>query len=83
MSIIQAFYVSIKLDVLQYQYDAFGNTVEAVEKVQNRFRYAGEQFDSVTGQYYLSTRFYNPVVGRFTQEHLQKRRNESLFICSK
>ncbi|HOV28163.1 MAG TPA: RHS repeat-associated core domain-containing protein, partial [Pseudobacteroides sp.] len=46
----------------------FGNTVEAVEKVQNRFRYAGEQFDPVTGQYYLRARFYNPVIGRFTQE---------------
>jgi RHS repeat-associated protein len=36
--------------------------------VQNRFRYAGEQYDQVTGQYYLRARFYNPVVGRFTQE---------------
>lgn len=54
--------------VNRYQYDAFGNTVEAVEKVQNRFRYAGEQYDGVTGQYYLRARFYNPVVGRFTQE---------------
>ncbi|HEY9062696.1 MAG TPA: RHS repeat-associated core domain-containing protein [Pseudobacteroides sp.] len=54
--------------VNRYQYDAFGNTVEAVEKVHNRFRYAGEQYDQVTGQYYLRARFYNPVVGRFTQE---------------
>ena len=54
--------------VNSYKYDAFGNTVEAVEKVQNRFRYAGEQYDQVTGQYYLRARFYNPVVGRFTQE---------------
>ncbi len=54
--------------VNSYQYDAFGNTVEAVENVKNRFRYAGEQFDQVTGQYYLRARFYNPVVGRFTQE---------------
>ena len=54
--------------VNRYKYDAFGNTVEAVEKVHNRFRYAGEQFDPVTGQYYLRARFYNPVIGRFTQE---------------
>ena len=54
--------------VNRYQYDAFGNTVEAVENVKNRFRYAGEQYDQVTGQYYLRARFYNPVVGRFTQE---------------
>ena len=52
----------------RYRYDAFGNTVEAKEQIPNRFRYAGEQFDAVTGQYYLRARFYNPVVGRFTQE---------------
>ena len=54
--------------VNSYKYDAFGNTVEAKEQISNRFRYAGEQFDPVTGQYYLRARFYNPVVGRFTQE---------------
>ena len=54
--------------VNSYKYDAFGNTVESVENIQNRFRYAGEQFDPVTGQYYLRARFYNPIVGRFTQE---------------
>ena len=54
--------------VNRYRYDAFGNIVEAEEKVHNRFRYAGEQFDPVTGQYYLRARFYNPVIGRFTQE---------------
>ena len=51
-----------------YKYDAFGNTVEAKEQIPNRFRYAGEQYDPITGQYYLRARFYNPVVGRFTQE---------------
>nr|WP_242949941.1 RHS repeat-associated core domain-containing protein [Clostridium saccharobutylicum] len=28
--------------------------------------YTGQQFDGVTGQYYLRARFYNPVIGRFT-----------------
>jgi RHS repeat-associated protein len=54
--------------VNSYKYDAFGNIVEAKEQVHNRFKYAGEQFDQVTGQYYLRSRFYNPVIGRFTQE---------------
>ena len=54
--------------VNRYQYDVFGNTVESQEQVHNRFKYAGEQFDQVTGQYYLRARFYNPVIGRFTQE---------------
>ena len=51
-----------------YHYDAFGNTTSYVETVTNRFRYAGEQFDEITGQYYLRARYYDPKVGRFTQE---------------
>lgn len=51
-----------------YTYDAFGNTVECKETVHNRFRYLGEQHDPVTQQYYLRARYYNPVIGRFTQE---------------
>nr|WP_242965589.1 RHS repeat-associated core domain-containing protein [Clostridium beijerinckii] len=30
--------------------------------------YTGQQDDGITGQYYLRARFYNPVIGRFTQE---------------
>ncbi len=51
-----------------YEYDAFGNTTNYAEQVINRFRYAGEQFDNLTGQYYLRARYYNPQDGRFTQE---------------
>jgi len=56
----------------RYRYDAFGNIVEAKERVHNRFKYAGEQYDEVTGQYYLRARFYNPVVGSFTQEDVYR-----------
>ena len=49
-------------------YDAFGNTVSCEEQVHNRFRYTGEQYDPLTGQYYLRARYYNPVIARFTQE---------------
>ena len=51
-----------------YCYDAFGESVISHEDVHNRFRFNGEQYDSVTSQYYLRARFYNPVIGRFTQE---------------
>ena len=51
-----------------YSYDAFGNIIEKTEKVENRFCYNGEMLDPVTQQYYLRARFYNPVIGRFTQE---------------
>ncbi len=51
-----------------YEYDAFGNTIRCEEQVHNRFRYTGEQYDPLTGQYYLRARYYNPVIARFTQE---------------
>ena len=51
-----------------YHYDAWGNLEKAEEKIENRFYYAGEQRDSITEQYYLRARYYNPVIGRFTQE---------------
>ena len=38
------------------------------EAVPNRFTYYGQQIDPITQQYYLRARFYNPVIGRFTQE---------------
>ncbi|MHB0879520.1 RHS repeat-associated core domain-containing protein [Paenibacillus sp. SEL1] len=51
-----------------YAYDAFGNTLSMAEQIENRFRYAGEAWESVTQQYYLRARFYNPAIARFTQE---------------
>ncbi len=52
----------------QYQYDAFGNELEAIEELSNRIRYTGQQYDQQTEQYYLRARYYNPIVGRFMQE---------------
>ena len=51
-----------------YCYDAFGESVISHEDIHNRFRFNGEQYDPVTSQYYLRARYYNPVIGRFTQE---------------
>ena len=51
-----------------YEYGAFGDFREKAEDVENRFGYNGEIFDPIGGQYYLRARYYNPVIGRFTQE---------------
>ena len=51
-----------------YAYDAFGNRTVEEETVENRFGFAGEMMDAVTGQYYLRARFYNPVIARFLSE---------------
>lgn len=50
-----------------YEYDAFGNIVVSEEKIRNIFKFTGEQHDHLTNQYYLKARYYNPVIGRFTQ----------------
>ena len=55
-----------------YQYDAFGIIRSKNEEVCNRILYTGQQYDQVTGQYYLRARYYNPVVGRFLQEDVYR-----------
>ncbi|MDE7202326.1 MAG: RHS repeat-associated core domain-containing protein [Lachnospiraceae bacterium] len=52
----------------RYEYDAWGNLTACEEKVQNRFKFNGQQYDPISQQYYLRARYYNPVIGRFTQE---------------
>ena len=67
----------------EYYYDAFGNVLESKEKVHNRITYTGQQFDGITGQYYLRARFYNPVVGRFTQEDIYRGDGLNLYAYCK
>jgi len=50
-----------------YEYDAFGNEKNKTSD-PNPFRYCGEYYDAESGSYYLRARYYNPAVGRFTQE---------------
>jgi len=48
-----------------YTYDAFGVPLAAVGVTPNAYRYAGEQFDSSVGLYYLRARYYAQQSGRF------------------
>jgi len=50
-----------------YSYDAFGNEKTAITGV-NPYRYCGEYNDLETGMYYLRARYYEPRLGRFTQQ---------------
>ena len=51
-----------------YDYDAFGNEKNPSSTDANPFRYCGEYWDSETGTYYLRARYYDPSIGRFTQQ---------------
>ena len=48
-----------------YVYDAFGNLISSYGSTKNDFLFCGEQFDPVTGLYYLRARYMNPSVGTF------------------
>ena len=51
-----------------YDYDAFGNEKDPDSLDTNPFRYCGEYLDFETGDYYLRARYYDPSIGRFTQQ---------------
>ena len=55
-----------------YQYDAFGNVRNQKEILHNRILYTGQQYDNESNQYYLRARYYNPTLGRFTQEDVYR-----------
>ena len=63
----------------RYVYDSWGNNIAIYNEsgnaissnqttflaVQNPFRYRGYYYDNESGLYYLQSRYYDPVVGRF------------------
>jgi RHS repeat-associated protein len=63
--------------LVKYEYDSFGNITSIRDNndnvitdptnigLINPFRYRGYYYDSETGLYYLNSRYYNPVWGRF------------------
>ena len=74
-----------------YGYDAFGTLTEIrslnaegvlaeAETALSRFLYAGEQYDAVTGLYYLRARQYDTVAGRFTQEDTYLGDGRNLYV---
>ena len=74
-----------------YRYDAFGTltsiksinengVLEEAETALSRFLYAGEQYDTVTGLYYLRARQYDTAIGRFTQEDTYLGDGRNLYV---
>jgi len=45
--------------------------------------YTGQQYDQEMGQYYLRARYYNPVIGRFTQEDVYRGDGLNLYTYCK
>lgn len=53
--------------VASYDYDPYGKVISATGSLAgiNPIRYRGYYYDTETGFYYLQSRYYDPVVGRF------------------
>ena len=57
--------------VVEYKYDAWGKPIATTGSLaatlgkRNPFRYRGYIYDEETELYYLRSRYYNPLVGRF------------------
>lgn len=57
--------------VVQYTYDSWGKVLSVTGSMAdtlgqaNPFRYRGYYYDSETGLYYLNSRYYDPITGRF------------------
>ncbi|MBE5888333.1 MAG: DNRLRE domain-containing protein [Lachnospiraceae bacterium] len=69
---IVAVYSSNGTLLVSYIYDAWGDVTttyhnggEDTEAVYNPFRYRGYYYDVETGLYYVSSRYYDPEIGRF------------------
>jgi RHS repeat-associated protein len=50
-----------------YNYQSFGELLNSTGANENKYLFAGEQFDPVLGDYYNRARYYDPEIGRFTQ----------------
>jgi RHS repeat-associated protein len=53
--------------VNRYQYNAWGEILSQAESVAQPFKFAGAEYDVLTGLYKMGARYYDPAVGRFTQ----------------
>ena len=60
-----------------YSYSAYGETSSKTGTTANNYLYAGEQYDQDLGQYYNRARYYNPSIGRFSQQDTFEGHNQS------
>ncbi len=51
-----------------YSYDPFGTSTSKSETVANPWQFASGYFDATTSLYKFGTRYYNPSLGRWTQQ---------------
>ena len=72
--------------LVEYTYDAWGNATivhynggASTGATKNPFRYRGYYYDSDLGLYYLNTRYYDSVTGRFISADAQKSYQQGVY----
>ena len=57
-------------EVNRYDYDPYGNMLNQQEQsgLNNPWKFAGGYLDSTTGLYHFGARYYDPSLGRWTQQ---------------
>ncbi|MEM9827674.1 MAG: RHS repeat-associated core domain-containing protein [Planctomycetota bacterium] len=51
-----------------FDYEAFGNAIDASANTTSRFGFTGREFDAETGLYHYRNRYYDAELGRFLSE---------------
>ena len=66
--------------VAAYTYDPYGKVLTATGTIAslNPLRYRGYYFDSETGLYYVSSRYYDPEIGRFINADSQLNQKDGI-----
>ena len=62
-------------------YSAFGNASNSSSSIRNPYGYRGEYTDA-TGLQYLRARYYDPTLGRFTQQDTMPDQGNPYIYCS-
>jgi RHS repeat-associated protein len=52
----------------KYSYDSFGKVTTLGGTLSNELQFTGREFDHETGLEYYRARYYDPIIGRFTNE---------------
>ena len=76
--------------LISYTYDAWGNFTTTYHNGctsshhanLNPFRYRGYYYDADTGLYYLQSRYYDPVIGRFLNADIYISTGQGLLGCN-
>ena len=74
--------------VVSYTYDAWGNpesttgSMASTLGAANPFRYRSYYFDTESGLYYLMSRYYDPVVGRFLNADVYTTTGQGFIGCN-